>query len=63
MASTSLDNAATTSHISSNPKLKDDPIHQGIPGTGIKDDKSSIHDEKVQPLFNRHLSMLMVTQN
>ncbi|KAK4797245.1 hypothetical protein SAY86_029571 [Trapa natans] len=52
MASTSLDNAATTSHISSIPKLREDFVHQEIPGTVIKDDKSSIHDEKdSEPTF------------
>ncbi|OWM64193.1 shaggy-related protein kinase theta isoform X2 [Punica granatum] len=46
MASTSLDNAASTSHVASNAKHGDDQIHRRVPVTGIKDDKSSMNDEK-----------------
>lgn len=34
----------------SNAKHSVDQIHRGIPGTGIKDDKSSMLDENVFPL-------------
>ncbi|KAK4761646.1 hypothetical protein SAY87_029530 [Trapa incisa] len=47
VASTSADNAASTSHVYSNPKLGDDEINREIPETGIKDCKPSTNFQKL----------------
>lgn len=56
MASTSVDNSASTSHVYSNAKHSDDHIRREIPATGIKDHKSSVHDQMVQHLASSIVS-------